>query len=355
MKKLLSDYSVDGLKEICLRFSQPSFRAKQLFKWLSLGADFEEMTDLPKAFKAELSAEFSALPLTVREKLTSKDGSAKYLYELGDGNFIEGVFMPHDYGNTLCVSTQVGCRMGCAFCASGIGGLVRNLTPGEMLGQVVTVNREQGGSVQRRSITNLVLMGSGEPLDNYENVTAFLRAVSSPEGMNIGLRNISLSTCGLPDGIRRLADEGPGVTLSLSLHATTDESRRILMPVAKRYPLSEVLSAVRYYFEKTGRRVIFEYSMVKDVNMNFFDAKRLSEMTKGFAAHVNLIMLNYVKEKDVKGCTRQEAERFLEKLTKLGVSATIRKSFGSDIGGACGQLRNQFVRRNVAAHGCPKD
>ena len=249
--------------------------------------------------------------------------------------------MPHDYGNSLCVSTQVGCRMGCEFCASGIGGLVRNLTAGEILGQVVSVNKFFCGNLSDRKITNIVLMGSGEPLDNYDNTVKFIETVSAPYGINIGQRSVSLSTCGIVDKMRELADLQLGVTLSVSLHATLDEYRRKLMPIANKYSVTDVVSAARYYFKKTGRRVIFEYSMVKGVNMSFSDARRLSELTKGMAAHVNLIMLNKVEGKKVEGCTALEAERFCEKLVSLGVSATIRRSMGADIAGACGQLRRK--------------
>lgn len=220
---------------------------------------------------------------------------------------------------------------------------MRNLTCGEIVAQVIAVNAFVGGSVENRKISNIVLMGSGEPLDNYDNVTAFLRLITDKDTLNIGMRSISLSTCGLVENIRRLADEGYGVTLSLSLHSTTDESRQELMPIAKKYTLKEVLDAVKYFFQKTGRRVVFEYALVKGKNMSFFDAKRLRELTRGFACHVNLIPLNYVKEKNMQGCSGSEAERFRQKLVDLGVSATIRRSFGSDVGGACGQLRRSYL------------
>lgn len=324
----------------------PSFRTKQLFLGLQSGLGIEEITALPLALRRELGARYS-VGVKIAETLTSKDGSEKYLYELDDGNIIEGVFMPHDYGNTLCVSTQVGCRMGCAFCASGIGGLVRNLSSGEILGQVLAVNRRHGGTLTDRKITNLVLMGSGEPLDNYDNVAKFLRLVSSEGGINISLRNISLSTCGLVDGIKRLADDGLHVTLSVSLHATTDEVRRQLMPIANKYTISEIVEAVKYYFDKTGRRIIFEYSMIKGKNIDYFDAKRLKAITKGYPSHVNLIMLNPVKEKHLDGCTKAEAERFLKRLQEENISATVRRSFGSDIMGACGQLRRSRLEQRT--------
>lgn len=340
----LADYTLDEIKEIVTaQFSQPSYRAKQLYAHITRFNDYSEMSDLPRTFRDALSSEYQAQALQIEKKFVSVDGTVKYLYRLGDGNVIEGAFMTQSYGNTLCVSTQVGCRMGCAFCASGIGGLVRNLTAGEILSQVLCVNRDQGGSIEKRAITNVVLMGSGEPLDNYDEVTKFIRLLSSKDGLNISERNISLSTCGLVDKVYRLADEGYGVTLTFSLHASNDESRREVMPIAKKYSLSELIPSAKYYFEKTGRRVIFEYTMIKGVNMNHFDAKRLSELLKGFPTHVNLIMLNPVKEKNVKGCTKEEGERFMKKLNEMGVSATIRKSKGADVGGACGQLRRSYI------------
>ncbi len=342
--KLLMDFSLSQLVEEFKEIGLPSFRAKQVFQWLTAYADFDEMSNLSKDLRERLKQKYMAQPMTIVEKLISKDGTRKYLYRLADGNVIEGALMKQEYGNTICVSTQVGCRMGCAFCASGIGGLVRNLTAGEILGQVLAVNRDLGDGKERK-ITNIVLMGSGEPLDNYDEVTAFLRLVSSPDGINISERNISLSTCGLADKIYRLADDGHKVNLSISLHATTDESRQSVMPIARKWSIDQILTAVKYYFEKTGRRIIFEYTMIKDVNMNFFDCKRLKTLTTGYPSHVNLIMLNPVKEKDVKGCSKQEAERFCARLNEMGVSATIRKSKGSDIEGACGQLRRNYLEQ----------
>jgi 23S rRNA (adenine2503-C2)-methyltransferase len=342
--KLLTDLTLDEIKEAVISRNQSAFRAGQLYKWITLGADYAAMTDLPAEFRAELSKEYAAVGVKIIKTLCSRDGSKKFLFEFNDGETAEGVFMPHDYGDTLCASTQVGCRMGCAFCASGLNGLARNLSAGEILGQVIAVNAVLSGEPdKRKKLSNIVLMGSGEPLDNYENVTKFISLVTSPNGLNIGRRSVSLSTCGLAPEIRRLADDGFSVTLSVSLHATADEARRALMPIAKKYSLTELLDAVKYYFDKTGRRIIFEYCLIKESNMNFFDAQRLAEITRGFASHVNLIMLNRVPEKNVSGCTKADADRFLDKLVKLGVSATLRRSMGSDIGGACGQLRRKFV------------
>ncbi|MCH5163899.1 MAG: 23S rRNA (adenine(2503)-C(2))-methyltransferase RlmN [Clostridiales bacterium] len=335
MKVNLLDFTLSELAEVT--GLQPAYRVKQLFHGISSGLKVNEISVLPLNVRAEL--ETFAVGVEIKESFKSVDGSEKYLYELSDGNIIEGVFMPHSYGNTLCVSTQVGCRMNCAFCASGIGGLVRNLTAGEILGQVIAVNRLKGGNKQNRQITNVVLMGSGEPLDNYDNVTKFLSLVSAEDGINISLRNISLSTCGLTENIIRLADDGFNVTLSVSLHATTDESRREIMPIANKYTIAQIVDAVKYYFNKTGRRIIFEYSMIKGKNLDYFDAVRLGRITKGYPCHVNLIMLNPVKEKDLNACSPKDAERFLDRLKENGVSATLRRSFGNDISGACGQLR----------------
>jgi 23S rRNA (adenine2503-C2)-methyltransferase len=340
--EFLHDFSLAELKEKFSASGLPAFRAKQTYEWLTRYADFDEMSNLPKPLRDELKKSYSARPLEILKTLVSRDGTRKYLYALFDGNVIEGALMKQDYGNTICVSTQVGCRMGCGFCASGIGGLVRNLTAGEILAQVLAVNRDLGGGAERK-ITNIVLMGSGEPLDNYDEVVKFLRLVSCADGINISERNISLSTCGLVDKIYRFADDGFKANLSVSLHATTDEYRRSVMPIAKKYSIAQIVDAVKYYFDKSGRRIIFEYTMLKDINMSDDDCKRLRKLTAGYPSHVNLIMLNRVEEKDVKGCTIEEGEAFCKKLTDLGVSATIRKSKGADVGGACGQLRRKYA------------
>lgn len=340
----LADFSRPKLEKILKEeFSQPSYRAGQLYKSVTRFNSYDEMSDLPLSLRDKLKEKYSDRALKVEKTLVSADGTVKYLYRLNDGNVIEGAFMTQSYGNTLCVSTQVGCRMGCAFCASGIGGLVRNLTAGEILSQVLCVNRLQGGTLDKRAVTNIVLMGSGEPLDNYDEVTEFLRLVTSDEGLNVSERNISLSTCGLVENVRRLADDGFTVTLTFSLHASSDEYRRSIMPIANKYTIKEIVDAAKYYFDKTGRRVIFEYTMIKGVNVNHFDAKRLSEILKGFPCHVNLIPLNPVKEKNLKGISGAEVERFMKKLHEFGVSASIRKSKGSDVGGACGQLRRSYI------------
>lgn len=341
------DLTLRELKDSLEQNGLKPFRAKQVFGWMTKYADIEEMSDLSLADRKLLKELYDFQPVSIVEKLVSKDKSVKYIFRLNDGNVVEGALMKQGYGNTICISTQVGCRMGCAFCASGIGGVVRNITPGEMLAQVLSVNRDLGKNIDgRRNITNIVLMGSGEPLDNYENVTKFLSLVSSPDGINISQRNITLSTCGLADNIIRLADDGFGVNLTISLHATTDEKRRKIMPVAFKYSIDEIIEASNYYSDKTGRRTSFEYTMIKNSNMSYFDCLRLSQLARRAKAHVNLIMLNYVKEKNVAGCTNAEAEKFCEKLCNFGINATIRRSKGGDVGGACGQLRRKYMEKN---------
>lgn len=337
--RILQDYTISELQTLMTAWGEPSYRAKQIFGKLAAGISVADMTDLPKTLRARLSEEFVTRPVGIETVRASSDGSKKFLFVLADGNLVEGVCMPHDYGRSACLSTQVGCRMGCAFCASGIDGRVRDLTAGEILCQAVEMARTGG------RLDNIVLMGSGEPLDNYDNVTKFIRLINDPSGVGLGQRSIALSTCGLCDGIRRLADDGFSVTLSVSLHATTDENRRKIMPVAKRFTLSELTDAAKYYFSHTGRRVVYEYALIKD-NMTVFDVERLARITAGYSAHVNLIMVNPVKERPVAGCTRAEAERFRVRLERAGVSVTIRRSMGADIEGACGQLRRRYKEKN---------
>ncbi len=337
----LQDLSKEELASALASF--PSFRVGQVYLAAMQNKEYAQMTTLPKDIIAFLAERYNDVAVKIHKVFEGKDGTEKYLYLLSDGNMIEGVFMPHDYGNTLCVSTQVGCRMGCAFCASTLNGLVRNLTAGEILGQVLAVNARHGGTLKKRAITNVVLMGSGEPLDNYDEVTKFLRLVSEEGGINISLRNISLSTCGLVDRMRELADSGLTVTLTISLHAPTDEIREKIMPVDKKYKIAEVLDAARYYFAKTGRRVLIEYSLIEGVNSSVGDAKRLSRLLKGFSCHVNLINLNRVEERDLKGVDKRTVETFMKTLTECGISNTLRRSMGNDVGGACGQLRRKYI------------
>ena len=320
------------------------FRAKQIREWLNRGASIEQMTNLSAALRARLSAIAVANPVRILESYKSKiDETEKFLYALEDGNLIEGVVMRYHHGDTLCVSTQVGCRMGCAFCASTLDGRVRNLTPGEILGQVAAANSHIRKQDENRRIHNIVLMGSGEPLDNYDNVVRFLRLVNDPEGLNISLRNVSLSTCGLVPRMYDFANEGLPVTLSLSLHAPNDAIRRQIMPVANAYAYGDVIAACRNYVEKTGRRVIFEYALIRDVNSEVKHADELAAKLRGLQCHVNLIPLNDVKERNLRAPSRQAVEAFLKRLSQRNISATVRREMGADIEGACGQLRRKVL------------
>ena len=342
----LYDLTFAEIKELVVSYGQPEFRAKQLYENMVAGKAVSETTNIPAALKQKLSADFYDAPAKILKKYTSKDGTVKYLFSLCDGNVVEGVVMNYKYGKTQCLSTQVGCRMGCRFCASTLNGLVRNLTKGEMLFMIALANRDFGGTQKDRAVTNIVLMGSGEPLDNYDNVTAFLKEISSKENLNVSQRNISLSTCGLADKMYKLADEGLQINLTVSLHAHSDEQRKKMMPIANKYSIAEILSACKYYFEKTGRRFIFEYSLVKGVNDGESDAVALARLLKGLPCHVNLIRLNEVKESGLKSTDDKRAYSFNDKLTALGISSTVRRLMGSDIEGACGQLRNKYIGGN---------
>ncbi len=342
---MLSDLTKSEMQDFVKNLGLPAFRGTQLFDGIYAGKSLSEITVLPKNLPIEIIESYPKYK--IERKFTSRDGTIKYVFSFGDGNIVEGVLMKYKYGNTLCLSTQVGCRMGCKFCASTLKGLIRNLTAGEMLGQVLLVNRDQGGDAKSRKITNLVLMGSGEPLDNYDEVTKFLRLVSSEDGINISQRNISLSTCGLVPRIYNLADDGFAVTLTISLHASNDEIRKMSMPVANSFSISEIISACKYYFQKTGRRVVFEYTLIKGVNNSIACASELGKLLRGFPCHVNIIPLNEVKERTLKSTSREECYAFKDALEKEKVSATVRRTLGEDIGGACGQLRNQILRGEV--------
>ncbi len=346
MKQLL-DYNYEEIEKIVLDLGEKKFRAKQLFEWLNKGAEFNEMKNLPASFIKKLEDEgYVAQAIHIKDVLESKlDGTKKYIYELNDGNIIEGVLMKYKYGNTICVSTQVGCRMNCAFCASGLDGLIRNLTPGEILGQVIAVNKDNKVD-KERAITNIVLMGSGEPLDNYDNVTKFLDLVNAEEGLNISMRNISLSTCGLCDKIYKLADDGYNLTLTISLHAPTNAQRLQTMPVTKKYPIEEIIKAVKYYFDKTGRRIVFEYAMIEGQNDTLESSKALVALLKGLTCHVNVIPLNYVKERGLKGTNMDSIKNFIKYLEDHKISATKRRTMGADIEGACGQLRRKYLNKD---------
>ncbi len=343
----LLDYNYEELNNLVLSYKEQKYRTNQLYTALQNYKEAEEISNLPKNFVANLKEKYSFCPLTIIKKQVGKDGTIKFLYKLNDGNIIEGVLMSYKYGNTICVSTQVGCRMGCKFCASTLNGLVRNLTSGEILAQVLCVNKELGGTFQDRKITNIVLMGSGEPLDNYENVVKFIKMVSCDKGINISQRNISLSTCGLVEKIDQLKDENLQITLTISLHAPNDEIRKQTMPVANKYKIKDIIDATKRYFNKTKRRIVFEYALIENVNDSFDCADELSKLLKGLSCHVNLIPLNDVKERSLKGTTRKRAYAFMDRLLSNNISATVRRTMGEDIDGACGQLRAKYLNNNI--------
>ena len=347
MKTQLLSMTPEELGVYLKELGQPAFRAKQLFAWLHQGVPFERMSNLPKSLRETLAENCLDNPVQVLETITSKlDGTIKLLYRLHDGHVIEGVLMRYKYGNTLCVSTQVGCRMGCAFCASTLDGCARSLSAGEILGQIVCANGVL--APQGQKVGNVVLMGSGEPLDNYDNVVRFLRILRMEGGLCIGMRSVSLSTCGLVPNMRRFAQEDLPVTLSLSLHAPNDEVRKRLMPVANAYTMDEVLDACRYYIEKTGRRVIFEYALVHGVNAAPEQAAELAGRLRGMQCHVNLIPLNSVPERGLTGVSEREVDAFRRVLEQKNISVTRRREMGDDIEGACGQLRRRYLRDQTA-------
>ncbi|MGN0758183.1 MAG: 23S rRNA (adenine(2503)-C(2))-methyltransferase RlmN [Candidatus Ventricola sp.] len=347
MKTQLLSMTPEELGVYLKELGQPAFRAKQLFAWLHQGVPFERMSNLPKSLRETLAENCLDNPVQVLETITSKlDGTIKLLYRLHDGHVIEGVLMRYKYGNTLCVSTQVGCRMGCAFCASTLDGCARSLSAGEILGQIVCANGVL--APQGQKVGNVVLMGSGEPLDNYDNVVRFLRILRMEGGLCIGMRSVSLSTCGLVPNMRRFAQEDLPVTLSLSLHAPNDEVRKRLMPVANAYTMDDVLDACRYYIEKTGRRVIFEYALVHGVNAAPEQAAELAGRLRGMQCHVNLIPLNSVPERGLTGVSEREVDAFRRVLEQKNISVTRRREMGDDIEGACGQLRRRYLRDQTA-------
>ena len=315
------------------------FRAVQVYDWMhvKLARSFDEMTNLSKDLRARLNEEYEYTSLKIeRVKESAIDGTAKFLFELNDGNFVESVFMRYKHGNSVCISSQVGCRMGCRFCASTLDGLVRSLKPSEMLDQIYAISHHMG-----ERISNIVVMGMGEPLDNFDNLLKFIELITNRDGLNISARNITVSTCGLVEKIRELADKKLAITLALSLHAASDEQRRKLMPVANRYSIEELMQACSYYFETTGRRISFEYSLVSGVNDTIEDAVRLSVLAKRVSAHINLIPVNPIKERDYRRGSRDEILAFKNKLEKNGINVTIRREMGQDIDGACGQLRRR--------------
>lgn len=348
-KKDIMSMTQAQLKDFVISLGEGAFRAKQLFKWMHSGTPIDEMSNLSKTFREKLKTVADYRLPKIEEKFVSKlDGTVKYLFSLNDGECVESVLMRYEHGNTICVSSQAGCRMGCKFCASTLAGKVRDLTPSEILGQVALAARDSGERVD-----GIVMMGIGEPLDNYDNVIRFLRLVGDPDGLGIGMRHISLSTCGVVPGIKKLADEGIPVTLSVSLHAYDDEKRKEIMPIARKYSIAELLSACKYYFDKTGRRVSFEYTLISGKNDSMEDAAGLARILKrgmGVPCHVNLIMLNEVDETGLRTVDRKSATRFADELKKLGQNATVRRRLGSDIDASCGQLRlrrNRAVGKNV--------
>ena len=344
---ILLDYEKSELFQMLDSFGEPKFRVQQLVDAIYNGKDYGDNINLPKAFLQKLE-EFNYImqPIKIRKAITSsgKDKTIKFLYDLPDGNIIEGVLMNYAFGNTLCVSTQVGCKMNCAFCASGLNGFVRNLSVGEILGQIIAVNRYLGGTLKDRKITNIVLMGSGEPLDNFDNVKKFLKILTGDDCFNMSVRNISLSTCGIPSKIIELADLGYAVTLCLSLHASNDNDRKEIMPIARRYSIAEVLDALKYYYTMNNRRIIIEYTLIDGKNNAMKNAKELSDILKDLPCHVNVIKLNEVEGRDLKSTSSDECKRFVDYLNRFGVSATVRRTLGDDIEGACGQLRNKELR-----------
>ncbi len=339
----IKSMTLDELKDACQQMGEKPFRAKQLYDWMHhrLAGSYDEMTNLSLAFREKLKEQY---PLTCLEKVQVQeskiDGTRKYLFRLSDGNVIESVWMKYHHGNSVCISSQVGCRMGCRFCASTIGGLVRCLTPSEMLDQIYRIQEDTG-----ERVSNLVVMGTGEPMDNYDNLVRFVRLLSSQEGLNISQRNITVSTCGIVPNMYKLADEGLQITLALSLHAPNDEKRRELMPIANKYSIDEILAACRNYFAKTGRRITFEYSLVGGKNDSEADAKELSARISDINCHVNLIPVNPIKERDYVKSTKKVVENFKNKLEKYGINVTIRREMGSDIDGACGQLRKSYMEK----------
>jgi len=337
LKSLTQQEIGSVLKEL----GQPAFRAKQIYTWLHKGVrSYEEMTNLPRELRGMLEEKYPICPPeVVRKQESAKDGTIKYLWKLWDGNCVETVLMRYHYGNSVCISSEVGCRMGCAFCASTLGGLVRKLEPFEMLDQVLFTQIDSG-----LPISHIVLMGIGEPLDNFENVMRFLELVNSPDGMNISMRHISLSTCGLVPKIDELAQKKLQLTLSVSLHAPNDAVRNTIMPVNRAYPSEELLAACRRYYEATSRRISFEYAMIDGVNDSVEHAKELLRRLKGLPAHFNLIPLNHVEESPLKPSSRAAVQKFQKTLESGGVTATVRRTLGSDIDASCGQLRRKYTK-----------
>lgn len=342
MKKNIRDLTYAALEEQLQEMGEPRFRVKQVFPWIykEIGS-FDEMRNIPQSLRRKLAENFVLHDIKIKEKYISKiDETRRYLLQLGDGNFVESVLMKYKHGYSICISSQVGCAMGCAFCASTRCGKVRNLSAGEIIDQVVAVQRDLGSR-----INNIVMMGIGEPLDNFENVMVFLENVNHPLGLAVGHRHITLSTCGIVPKILELAEKELQITLSVSLHACSNEKRSAIMPVNRKYPIEELLEACRYYIEKTNRRISFEYTLIQGVNDSEQEAEKLLRLVRGMLCHVNLIPVNPVKETGFAAGSRAGIERFQHVLTEGGISATIRREMGRDISAACGQLRSQRLER----------
>ncbi len=345
MKKDIKSMTMEELSAYIIELGEPKFRLKQIFRWLHRGVrSFEEMTDLPRSLQAKLQEDAKIATLSIYARYRSQmDETVKYLFALEDGNIIETVAMKYHHGWSLCISSQVGCRMGCSFCQSTKGGLIRPLTAGEILDQIIKVQEDLD-----IRISNIVMMGIGEPLDNLDEVLRFLKNVNDPEGINIGYRHISLSTCGLIPGIRKLAEFEFPITLSISLHATTDQKRSGIMPVNKKYNIGELIDACKYYQEHTGRRISFEYAVIDGVNDGYEDAKALAKLLKGILCHINLIPVNPIEDGNYRPPTKKNILGFQDTLIKLGLNATIRRTLGADISASCGQLRHQVQKEGTA-------
>ena len=341
-KKDIKSLPLDELTEELNKLGEKAFRAKQLYQWMheKLARSYDEMTNISKALKEKLEANFVYTGLKMVTFQESEiDGTRKYLFELADGNVVESVWMKYKHGNSVCISSQVGCRMGCRFCASTLDGLERNLLPGEMLDQIYYISKHTG-----ERVSNVVVMGTGEPMDNYDNLICFIQMLTDENGLHISQRNVTVSTCGIVPRIRQLAEEDLQITLALSLHATTDEKRQKLMPIAYTYRLEEVLDACKYYFDKTGRRLTFEYSLVRGVNDTEEDARELTHLVEHLNCHVNLIPVNPIEERDYKESTAQSIRAFQARLEKSHINVTVRREMGRDIDGACGQLRRRHKK-----------
>lgn len=340
-KQDIISYGINELKDYLTSVGEKPFRAVQIHEWLhkKLAVSFQEMTNISNGLREKLNNDFYIETLDIIKVLTSKtDGTQKFLFRLRDGNVIESVLMKYKHGNSVCISTQAGCRMGCKFCASTLDGLVRNLTSSEMLAEVYHIQR-----FSKERVSNIVLMGSGEPMDNFDNVIKFIKDISDENSLHISQRNITISSCGIVEKIKEMADMKLQVTLAISLHAADNDTRKSLMPIAYKYTIDEVLEVCRYYFKMTGRRISFEYSLVAGVNDNIKEADKLVHIIKGMNCHVNLIPVNPIKERDYKKSDRINTELFKNHLEKNGINVTIRREMGADIQGACGQLRKSFI------------